>query len=73
MPERVGGYPDQRTAALAAAEGRLGKGEIVTSATLANYRPRPGGVDIDENTTATVTTTGSLEVTGWLFFGWASS
>ncbi|MGW4528865.1 hypothetical protein [Amycolatopsis sp. NPDC004378] len=74
VPVRAGGYPDQRTAALAAAEGSLGKGEIVTSATLANYRLRAGGlVDVDENTTATVTTTGSLEVTGWLFFGWASS
>lgn len=72
VPSRVDGYPDVRTAALAAADGKLVKGEVVTSATLVGHRVRrDGGIDVDTNTTATVTTRGATEVTGWLFFGWA--
>lgn len=73
VPVRVAGYPDQEAAALAAIEGRLDDGETVTSARIGSYRARRGGIEVDEGTTATVVTTGSPEVTGWLFFGWASS
>lgn len=74
VPVRDDGYPDQQTAALAAVEGHLGDGETVTRSYLNGHRTRPGGgIDVDANTTATVTTTGSPDVTGWLFFGWASS
>lgn len=73
VPVRVGGYPDQTAAALAAAESRLGEGETVTSVRLSSYRTRRGYIEVTEGTTATVTTSGAPEVTGWLFFGWASS
>lgn len=74
VPARAGGYPNQKAAALAAAEPHLGLGEIVTSATLVNYHPDDDGerVYVDDNTTATILTTGSLDVTGWIFVGWAT-
>jgi len=73
VPSHAGGYPDQKTAALAAVESLLGDGETITRSHLDRYRLRRGGIEVDEHTTATVTTTGSPEVTGWLFFGWANS
>ncbi|GAB2992541.1 hypothetical protein GCM10027184_53550 [Saccharothrix stipae] len=73
VPVRADGYPDTETAALAAVEGRLGDTETVTETALSFYTARRRGIDVDEHTTATVTTTGSPEVTGWLFFGWANS
>lgn len=73
VPARVNGYPEQKAAALAAVEDRLGEGETVTDFHLSGYRTRRSGIEVDERTTATVTTTRSPEVTGWLFFGWASS
>lgn len=73
VPVCVGGYPDEKAAAFAAVEGRLGDGETVTDARLNSYTTRRGGIEVGERTIATVTTIGSPEVTGWLFFGWASS
>ncbi|WP_410570650.1 hypothetical protein [Amycolatopsis sp. cmx-4-61] len=75
VPVRAEGYPSQKAAALAAAETHLGNGEIVTSATLTNYRPRGNEerVYVNSHTTATILTTGSLDLTGWIFVGWAAS
>ncbi|WP_309117056.1 hypothetical protein [Saccharothrix sp.] len=74
VPPRMGGYPDERSAGLAAADGCLGDGETVTTVYLRGHQTRASGrIVIDEPTTATVCTIGSPEVTGWLFFGWAST
>jgi hypothetical protein len=73
VPVWFGGYADEKAAAFAVVEGRLGDCETVTGARLSSYTTRRGGIEVDERTTATVTTIGSPEVTGRLFFGWASS
>ncbi|HET6286496.1 MAG TPA: hypothetical protein VFG15_07065 [Amycolatopsis sp.] len=70
VPVRAEGYPDHETAALAAVDGHLGDGETVVDSLLVYFRNRRnGGVIVDERTTAWITTTGSPELTGWLFFG----
>ncbi|WNV83091.1 hypothetical protein [Umezawaea sp. Da 62-37] len=73
VPPRSGGYPDLKTAALAAVDGLLGDDEIVTKSHLDRYSLRRGSIEIDQSATAIITTTGSAKLTGWLFFGRANS
>lgn len=70
IPQRDGGYPDLRTAANAAATN-LAEGESLEDVPSAQYAMRPGG-GVSGTGVVTVTTTGSPDQTGWLFFGSAS-
>jgi hypothetical protein len=72
VPAREDGYPDKQAAALEAVTARLGAGEVVTEARLWRYDVCDDGrIVAGPHCTASVTTTGSLEQTGWMFFGWA--
>jgi hypothetical protein len=74
VPARADGCPDERTATPPPFEGRPGRGRGPRACP---YRPVPprcdGGIDVDERSTATITTVGSPEVTGRLFLGWANA
>src|SRR4051794_19330764 len=73
VPVIPGGYPDERAAAAAAMAARLTAGETITRlASAAFYGGRRGGrVIATSRCRVSVRTTGSLEQTGWLFFGYA--
>ena len=66
-------HPDwEAAAASAAVAGRLADGEIITSTSFSSYAVgRDGHVIADPGCRVSVTTVGSPNQTGWLFFGYA--